>query len=1118
MKLTTLMLIVGLIQVSAKGFSQITLKENNTPLPKIIQSIKKQSGYYFFYDEDQLNKERISINIKDATLKDALYRCLKNTPFTFTIVEKNVVISVRENAAVAISAAEDTITLRLTIVDPSGKPLPGAVIASPLTAVSSAEETIQIGVTDEQGHFVFKKIKKEALIKISYVGYKTKFIRANSHLDKITLEPGSIDLDETNVVAYGTESRRFSTGSVSIITSKDIENQPITNPLLALEGRVPGLAVNALSGVPGSSVQVQVRGQNSLQNNTSPIKPYDQPLFLVDGVPMAAQNVNVNQFSSFISSNYGPGGYSGVSPFNSINPQDIESITVLKDADATSIYGSQGANGVILITTKKGKPGKARFDASVTTGYNSAARPVQLLNTQQYLQLRNDAFKADGVVPQGTDPFNQGYAPDLFIFDQHKYTDWENKILGKTSNSTDIHTSISGGANGSTFLFSTGYSKSDYNFPGDYKDNRLTLHSNFHHQSSDGRLKLDFGTDFAYDKNNSPAAEATEAILIPPNVPDLIDPNGNLVWNYKGVDLSAYQFYGPLKTTSNIQNYNLNTTFYVGYKLAKGLTFGTHIGLNRMTVDEAQQYPFASQSPQNASSYSYFAKSAYQTLNIEPQIDYEQAFGKGTLSALLGGTYRKNTSDLSQQQGYGYSSDAFLGSINGASSVTSGDNSDINKYVGVFGRLKYIYNQKYILTVTGRRDGSSNFGPGRQFGNFGSAGAGWIFSEEGFFKNAFPPISYGKIAVNYGTTGSDGVNSYLFQNFWQANSSAPPFLGTRPYAPTNLYNPDFSWATKKSLNIAIDLGFFHDRLLLNATYYRSREGNQLTNYPLASQAGFPSVLENLDATVQNKGWEFSASSTNIKTTGFTWTSNFNVSANRNKLIAFPGLASSSYASIYSIGLPTSTVFGFKFKGVNPNTGIFEYFTANGQTTSQPNPAAATQGGDLLPVANIEPKFFGGLGNNFTYKGFTLSIYLQFAKQTAANYLSTLYSGNNQPGLITNVPLQVLGAYWKAPGDHTQLESLTTQYGAASAAASYFSTSSGAYSDDTYLRVKTVSLAYVLPGSLLRRSGISNLRVYANGQNLFTFTNYQVGDPEQPGQYNGFPLQRTIVFGLSFNIN
>ena len=1110
MRITAAILLIGALHVSAGGYAQkVNLSADAITLKQAFSQIEQQTGYSFFVRLDLLDKASlISVRLKDASINEALDQCLKDQSLDYEIIDK--IVYIKERRVIPPPPGE----IHGRVMDTAGNPLVGATVA--------VKGTSMIVSTNADGDFTLTGTDEHATLVISYVGYITvelKLAAKNTYRLNIALRHNNNPLDEVQIIGYGTNTKRFSVGSIATVNADIIEKQPVTNVLLALEGQAPGLAVTATSGVPGSQVLVQIRGQNTLASTPYSYRPYDQPLFVIDGVPFAPQNNNISQMTSLASASssfsggINPSG--GVSPFNNINPNDIESISILKDADATSIYGTQGSNGVILITTKKGKPGKTTFHLTATTGYNSDARTLKLLNTPQYLQIRKDAFAADGITPSNN-PYDPGYAPDLTIYDQNKYTNWQKVIFGKTSNNTDVHGSLSGGTFNNTFLISAGYTRSDFNFPGNFADQRLSLHSSFHHVSTDNRLIVDFGTDYGYDQNNSPGFGGNSKIMLPPNTPDLKDAQGNLIWSYEGVDISSLQFYAYLKQPEGIQNYNLNTSLHLGYRLLTGLTLSANLGYSRNTSNEHSEDPASSQDPLYASAYADFATNNLQTIIIEPQLDYTTTIGKGVLTTLVGGSYKKNTGNTTITSGTGYANDNFLGSINGAATVYSSDSYNIYKYSAGFARVKYVYDRKYIVSLTGRRDGSSNFGPGNQFGNFGSAGAGWIFSEERAFKTALPFISYAKLSGNYGTSGSDGIAAYQYQAFWQPLFYVPSFQGVQPNVPQNLYNPNYSWALKKSLNTALDLGFFHDRLLLNATWYRDREGNQLGGYPLPAQVGFSSVLENMPANVQNSGWEFSATSNNIKTKAIGWTTTFTISFNQNKLLSFPNLASSSYKSTYVVGKPTSEIMGYKFKGVNPTTGLFEYQTSHGQDTINPSYGLVSAGGDEYPIANREVKYMGGFGNTISYKRFSLYVFFQFSSQTAPNYLSTIYS-SYWPGQANNVPVQALD-YWKSPGDHTTFQKLTTQYSTdAFIAASNFSTSSGAYGDDTYVRLKTVSLSYSLPPAFTKKVHLQDARFFVNAQNLLTITDYKVSDPEQFNDFTAFPLQRIIVVGLNLNL-
>ncbi len=1113
-----LLVILCLFTAMSVSAQQITLNEKNQKLEKVFADVEKQSDYIFFYESSILNQTpKVSISIQQTDMKIVLKQLLKDLNLEFTITGKTVVIkktSINKQSSKTVS-----FSITGVIGDSTGKILEGAtIILSPVHQdKQTSNNNAQSSVTDKEGKFIFSLSDNgEYNLKASFIGYTeyNNVVAINGDLFlKITLTPANSQLDEVRIIGYGKESRRLSVGAVNTVSSKDLENQPVSNALNALEGLVPGLNITPTSGAPGASVQVQIRGQNSLAQGLYGNKPYDQPLFIVDGVPVAAQNANVNALLS-LGGDDGSFNYGGVSPFNSLNPADIESISILKDAAATSIYGTQGANGVIIITTKKGKAGKTKFEASVNTAVNSATRKLELLNTGQYLSLRREALKNDGINLSGAPPRKY---PDLLLFDQNKNTDWYNYYEGKTSGNIDAHVSLTGGNEQTTFIVSTGYNRSNYNFPGDFADKRLTLHSNIHHTAVNNRFSIDFGFDYSYEQNNSSAAPAvTSGILTPPNYPDLFDASGNLVWNYMGFNTDRYtQYAAYLRQPSKLDLHNLTNSLSLSYQITNDLQLILNAGYSRLTSDEAQQFPASSISPaDNPSSKAMFSFSTFETINIEPQLNYQHSFKNSELTALIGSTYKKNTLNNHQLNGFDYADESLLGSIGSAGSIQASDSYQPYKYIGVFARLEYTYNNEFLAQLSGRRDGSSNFAPGRQFGNFGSVGLGWIFSKEKFIKNKLSFISYGKLYGSYGTTGTDATAPYQYQQFFQTDIYQFPFQGITPLFPQNLYSPDYSWDTKKSLNLGLDFGFIKDRILLNINYYQERIGNQLINYTLPTQTGFPSVLQNFSAKLQNRGLELSFSSKNIKHNNFSWSTNFNISGNRNKLLSFPGLDESSYALLYTLGQSANVVKGFQLKGVNPETGIFEFYKGdNKTTTSDPVYGIPSQGGDYQAIANTEPKFIGGFGNTLSYKNFSLYIFFQFQDKVQRNYLYSIYTAVT-PGGLVNEPTAILDR-WQKPGDVSSIQRLTTVYGDVNYAASSFTQSSGAYSNGSYIRLRTTAISYKLPAKFCKTIGAANAKLYINAQNLFLITGYKIGDPELSDLFI-FPIQRTIAVGTTIN--
>ncbi len=1127
MKLTTFFILAVCLQVSAGSHAQtITYSGNDISLPKVFKEIKRQTGYAVVYNAGRLKKAKpVDIQATNMPLAGFLQTVLDGQPFGFNIENTTIFIYEKRSAPPAAPAPAPQqplppVEINGHVSDKNGDPLVHASIT-----IKGKGGT----VTDARGNFTVKGLNADDEIVISYLGYQPQTFKIGQRTYfPVTLQQTNDEIDQVQIIAYGTQSRRFAVGSVSTVTAEDIAKQPVSNVALALQGRVPGLLVTPTGGgIPGATVHLQVRGQNTLANSasssttTSTSLLYNQPLIIVDGIPTSSQNNNqVQLLNSFIAGN-------GLSPLNYLNPADIESISVLKDADATSIYGSQGANGVMIITTKRGHSGKTQFNVNVNTGPNSPTDNLQMLNTQQYLQLRHEALQLDGI--SLSDPNAASTLQDLLNYDTTKYTNWAKKFFNQNPMNTDVHLSLSGGKASDSYILSAGYTRSAYNIPGDFSDDRLTFHSGAHHSSDNRKFTLDFGTDFGYDKNNSSSsASIAQAMALPPDYPDMFTPSGDLVWNYNGVTLN--NMFASTRAPYSMTTFSLNSNIKMDYEIISGLKLGVLAGYSRGDNKEYGATPKNAQNPSMSPSASAnFSQGVSQTIDIEPQLNYRKYFGKGVLTALIGGTYKKTFGYSNQQNGYNYPDDALLNSIQGAQTKTNLDNNSIYKYVGGFARFNYIYDSKYIVNLTGRRDGSSNFGPNRQFGSFGSVGLGWIFSEESGFKKALPFISFGKLSGDYGTNGTDGVAAYMYQPFYSIyNSNPTQFQGSVPLIPKNLYNPDYTWSSKHSLNLSIDIGLFKDRILLNTTWYQNRTGNQLTSYPLSYLTGFSSVVENMNAKVQDRGLEITLSTKNIQHKDFSWTSTFNISYNRNKLLSFPGLESSPYSGTYQIGKSTSVVYRFKYAGINDTTGLFQFYKGDGKTITSAgmNYSPVIKGGDNVPVASGEPDFYGGLGNTFTYKGLSLSLFFEFKKSYTQNYLAALYNSIGGPGYNYNMPTFILGKVWLNPDDKGAVlqrptsgaysPSASPLASQAQRAASYFSNSSGAFSNNTYLRLKNVSVSYQLQAKWVKAMHMTNFNVFLNAQNVLTFTNYKYGDPELPGQLYGIPTQRILSGGLNFS--
>ncbi|HTN17026.1 MAG TPA: hypothetical protein VL092_05040, partial [Chitinophagaceae bacterium] len=488
----------------------------------------------------------------------------------------------------------------------------------------------------------------------------------------------------------------------------------------------------------------------------------------------------------------------------------------------------------------------------------------------------------------------------------------------------------------------------------------------------------------------------------------------------------------------------------------------------------------------------------------EPQLEYKTRFGRLKTEALLGSTWQQNSDRLYFVTASNYSSDIQLRSISAAANISTTNNFSNYKYNSVFGRVKLDLSDRYLLSISARRDGSSRFGPQKQFANFGAIGAGWIFSEEAPVKKYLKFLSFGKLRASFGTAGNDNIGNYQFLDTW--TNTTLTLQGGVGLVPSRLFNPDYSWELNKKLEGALDLGFLNDHLIFSAAYFFNRCGNQLVPYYLPVQTGFSSVNQNLDAIIENKGFEFTISSKASLLKNLHWNSALNLTVHRNKLVAFPGLEGSSYSTQYVLGEPLSIRRLYHFTGVDPVTGIygFEDIDKDGNLTIR----------DRVISGNSEPRFYGGLENSFSWKGLSFSILLEFRKQSGRNYLSQLssvpgYDYRNQPAFVLS--------RWRNPGDKTSIEKFTQDVSstAFNNAMSYLADSDAIYSDASFIRGKNISLSYSLPVSVIKKVKAERLSLYMNAQNLFTITNYKGSDPENQNLY-ALPPLKTIAAGIQLN--
>lgn len=1088
-----------LITFQAKGLRQpgesVTLKANNIALFEVFKTIYKQTKLKVSYSNAMVNdKEKVDVNFFNTPIQDVMAVLLKGKDLKFTFTENLIIIGEKDkgspNGTYADTAVNAIPSVSGKVTDAAGSPLPGVTV--------QVKGTNQGTTTDMDGKFTVTKVAIGEMLLISSVGFEKREVVVKGRSILVQMNVQVSGLDETVVIAYGTTTRRMMVGNVSTVKGEDIAKQPVNNPLLALQGRVPGLFITQNTGVAGGAVTVRVQGQNSISNG-------NDPLYIIDGVPYAAQFPPVG-FEDILR---------GGNPLNFINVADIESIDVLKDADATAIYGSRAANGAILITTKKGKVGRTAININLQQGWGKVTRKLDMLDRRQYLDMRYEGYNNEGIDWRSPDVS----ANDLKVWDTTRSTDWQKTLIGGTAKYSNINVGISGGTTAMQYTVGGTYHRETTVFPGNAEDQRGSLHFAISSASTNQKLRFQLSGNYMVDNNRLPAQDITLlAIRLEPNAPALYNADGSLNWEPDATGTSTW--INPLsqilyKTYKNKTN-NLVSNAILSYTILPGLDIQTSAGYTNTQATSFSPGPLGANPPEDrpyASRYAVYGSRLLNSWIIEPQIAYKTSIGKGKLESLVGASIQQNRSTAETISGIGFNSDLVLEDAKSAATLTAESSSLIYKYNAIFGRVNYAWQSKYIINLTGRRDGSSRFGAKNRFHNFGSIGMAWIFSEEPWISKSIPFFSFGKLRGSYGTTGNDQIRDYGFLSLYYSNSAGlQPYQNSPGLAIGNLANPYLQWEETRKWQFGLDLGFWNDKILLNATYARNRSSNQLLGYQLPSITGFDNIVQNFPATVQNTSWEFSLNISNIKGEEFNWSSSINLTIPQNKLLAFPDLATSSYARRLVLGQPLGTVKVYHFVGVDPVTGLYQVADSHGSPTSSPNRLT-----DRNILLSTLPKFYGGFQNRITYNGFELDFLFQFVKQIGPN--SFFNGGLFPPGAFSsgnsNQPASVINR-WKKPGDIAPIMKYSSDPFSLLNVVDMAVGSDAGYSDASYIRLKNLSLSWQMPTKWQQKAHLQNCKIYVQGQNLLTITKYRGMDPENQS-LSYLPPLRMLTVGMQIGL-
>ncbi|SEA02404.1 TonB-linked outer membrane protein, SusC/RagA family [Arachidicoccus rhizosphaerae] len=1007
--------------------------------------------------------------------------------------------------------------------------------------------TIQIkGIThsvlsDKKGEFSFKtgQTLPYTLI-ISYVGYDTVEVVAEKSPLVVKLNESANQLNDIVVVGYGTQKKIAIVGSIATVKADETKSIPVASLDAQLQGKAAGVQINSQSGTPGEGVRIRVRGSTSI--NAS-----NDPLYIVDGVFINSNSL-ANADATTASGKAGPMnlGQKQTSAIADISPSDIESIQVLKDAEATAIYGSRGANGVVIITTKhSNREGKAKVVANVSEGFAKVQKGKlwDVATGEEYATIVNETWINSGIDKPSLSqteenvPFQR--APDGSWYpgnntyrgnpsDQQSYTPIRLNQVFRTGSLHSYDLAVLGGSKITNYYVGASYNKQDATIkPADFS--RISLKANLKSKISES---VSLGLNNLFSRTyrnqlrdgNGPEAGIFQSALQTPTYLPVSDSSGNPL-RWASFDNTEVLVNNPAQWTSSLRYIG---NVYLDIQLLPNLLFHSSFGIDYNNYRESEYYntkTLIGSSTQGEAKNNLIHNSSWVN---EQTLSFNNTLGdKGNISFLIGNTLQKNQWDANYLAGTGFPSDAYK-LISSASNITGGQDESKNSLASFFSRVSYNYDRKYYLEATARADGSSKFGRNHKWGYFPAIGASWVVKNEEFLHD-FDGISTLKLRASYGITGnSNGINDYASQGLWTGSASYPNSPSSGDYAgtaPLQLANPDLKWENTAQFNLGVDMGLYNDRINLTLDLYSKLTNNALLNLPVPSSTGYTSQLSNA-GRISNKGYELGISTINIKTKDFEWTTNFNISGNYNKILRLetPITFYSRDWLIDAEGHPMYSFWLYKQLYVDSKTGNAVFQTADGKTSYSDtyNPNVTLTNDDRVIMGNAMPDFFGGITNNINYKRFDFNLFVSYQYgNDIINYNRFLGNKQGQAPTFANrfITKDQLNR-WTTPGQITDVPRVT------SVGNNYLVEQNSRFLEDgSFIRLKSLTIGYTFPESVTTKIKLDKVRFYIQGTNLLLLTKYSGPDPEisvsqgyngnAPGLDQGTPPQpRSIQFGLN----
>ena len=995
------------------------------------------------------------------------------------------------------------LVLGIGLVAAQTREVTGTVISSedamPVIGASVVVKGTTTGtVTDYDGKFTLNVPTSVKTLLISYIGMETQEVAITQNM-KVSLSSDTQTLEEVVVTGYGVMKKAAFTGAAQVVGSDNLTKRTDANFMKSLEGSVAGLQISSFTGQPGAFAATTIRGKGSVNSGT-------EPLYVIDGIAIYSDKMGVNSTTG--------SGDMAASPMANINPNDIESITVLKDATATAIYGARAANGVIVVTTKKGASGKARFNFNAKAGTSFVANlnnDYRTVNLDRYKEIWKEGLVNAGYAANTTEAsdvlnsyVNDWYGVDLAGDVQN--VDWLDAVISNGA-TQDYNLSVQGGNESMRYYISGGY----------FENKGVLIGTGMKRYS--GRLSLDGNSDrLGYGLSVNGALSdidnsMTESQYINPIVAVYDLRPFQQIYNQDGTyNMDAY--YNPIALNDEERGDKRNqkqTTVvvnpYFTYKLAEGLTWKTNAGLS--LIDLGESFYSSKYNPQYSDSGMLGERNMERatTYSITNTVNYIKSFNEiHNINVLLGQEAQKVAFSRVYASASGYPSDSVFELDNASTPVSAGSMTKASTLSSFFMNAEYNYNNKYYGSASFRYDGSSRFGANNKWAPFWSVGAKYRISEEAFMEETKDWLSDLTVRGSYGTVGNQDIGYYAAMGLYTYGYS----YNSKPGAvPTQIANPDLKWETVAKADLGLHAVLF-DRFTVEMDYYNQRTKDMIFDVPLSYTSGFESVLKNI-GEMENQGFEFLINSNVMKTKDFRWDVNLTGTFNRNKIIKLAtDKPIENTTTIRKVGEAYNTFYMAEYAGVDPETGSPLWYKGKEgkETTSNINEA-----GQRI-VGSADPKFYGGVGMNFKYKNFDLSADVSYTlgnKVYNSGFSYDMQVGHYFLGPVSNY---VYENRWQKPGDITNVPKFE-----AGNSSSAEANSTRFLMDGSYLRMKSVVLGYTLPSKLLAKAGISNLRVYASADNLFTITSsdYIGFDPQtRPTGFQSwsYPVPTNIMFGLN----